>query len=127
MVINPNYEKLFNKIMLRIKREQRIFAIRQLAVFSIITLFSTAGFVFALNMFGTKISESGFLQFFSLIFSDFRTVISYWQSFAMSLLESLPAMSLIILLATIFVFFESLKHLVRDIKFIAKKSRLINI
>jgi hypothetical protein len=114
--MRQDYEKLFAEIMLRIKRGQRILAIRRLFIFSLTAIFSAVIFVFAFNILGVKISESGFLQFFSLIFSDFKTVITYWESFALSLLESLPIISLTIVLATIFAFLESLKFLARDIK-----------
>jgi hypothetical protein len=52
-------------------------------------------------------------------------VAVYWQSFIMSLLETLPAMSLAIFLAVIFVFLTSLRFLVRDIKFIFPANKLI--
>ena len=46
---------------------------------------------------------SGFAQTFSLIFSDGPTIIAYWQSLALSLLESLPFASLITCLIALFV------------------------
>jgi hypothetical protein len=44
--------------------------------------------------------------------------MSYWQNFVFALLESLPIVSIAALLATIFVFLESVKFLVQDIRVI---------
>jgi hypothetical protein len=46
------------------------------------------------------------------MFSDFGSVMANWQDFGLTLLESLPAMSMIVLLATMLVFFWSLKHMI---------------
>ncbi len=112
-------EGILERIMARIKAEQRLLTVkRRLTIFSIGLFGSAAAFIPVFKMAQLEISNSGFLQFFSLLFSDFGTVAAYWQSFTMLLLESLPAMSLAIFLAVIFIFFESLRFLARDIKFI---------
>ena len=46
-----------------------------------------------------EVKQPGFINFFSLMFSDFSSVVTYWQSFAMILLETLPALSLALFLA----------------------------
>lgn len=118
---------LFNKIMARIQEERRLLTIkRQLAIFSLGVAGSAIAFIPAFKMLQTGLYESGFLQFFSLIFSDFGTVISYWQNFVMSLLETLPIINLAILLTIIFVFMGSLKFLVKDIKIIFTSTKLAN-
>lgn len=118
---------LFNKIMARIQEERRLLTIkRQLVIFSLGVAGSAIAFIPAFKMLQTGLYESGFLQFFSLIFSDFGTVISYWQNFVMSLLETLPIINLAILLTIIFVFMGSLKFLVKDIKIIFTSAKLAN-
>ena len=110
-------EELFGKIMERIHRQERLAALRKrLIIFSIGLAGSLAAFVPALRLMQQSLAESGFAQFFSLIFSDFGIVLTYWQNFALTLLESLPALSIAVFLVTIFVFLESLKFLVRDTK-----------
>jgi ABC-type phosphate/phosphonate transport system permease subunit len=119
-------EGIFDRIMARINTERRILTFkRRLAIFSIGFIGSGIAFIPAFKMVEAGFIESGFLQFFSLLFSDFRTVAAYWQSFIMSLLETLPAISLAIFLAVIFVFLASLRFLVRDIKFVFPANKLI--
>lgn len=119
-------EGIFGRIMARIHTEQRILTFkRRLAIFSVGLIGSGIAFVPAFRMVRLSLIGSGFLQFFSLLFSDFGTVAAYWQSFVMSLLETLPAMSLAVFLAVVFVFLESLRFLARDIKFVFIPNKLI--
>lgn len=110
-------ENLFNKVMRRIRQEQRLSALkRRFAIFSFVMVCCIAAFIPTFKMAQTEFSESQFLQFLSLIFSDFGIVISQWQSFVLVLLESLPVVSIIALLSIIFTLLVSLKFLARDIK-----------
>ncbi len=110
-------EGLFSKIMQRINQERRLSVLkRKLAVVSFMTTCSLVAFVPIFNMAQAEFSQSGFFQFFSLIFSDFGTIITQWQSFIFTLLESLPLISITALLAVIFVFLLSLKILTRNIQ-----------
>ena len=108
---------LFEKIMWRIQEERRLLVLkRRIAIFSAGLVGSVAAFVPVFRMVQTEIIDSGFWQFFSLVFSDFKIVTTYWQSFAMSLLERFPAISLVLFLACLLVFAELLRFLLRDIK-----------
>ncbi len=119
---------LFEKIIYRIREEQRDFAIKQrVAVFSFIMVASIVAFIPALKSVQTDLAESGFLQFLSLALSDFGVVVTYWHSFAMSLLETIPAMSLVVLLAVIFAFLGSFKLWIKDIRFVLIPKQLVNI
>lgn len=127
--MNENYEKLFSrletleppiglsdKIMVSI-REKRTSALKyRLYVFSFGLLASIAVFIPALQAFKAGLAESGFMEFLSLLSSDTRLVLNYWQSFSLSLLEALPALSLTIALAAVLTFFESLKSLIKNAK-----------
>lgn len=120
-------EGLFEKITHHIREEQRLLTMkRRLVIFSIGIMGSLAAFIPVFKVVQTGFAESGFMQFFSLLFSDFGIVVSYWQNFAMSLLETLPITSLMMLLATVLVFLESLKLLIKDIKIIFTSKQLIN-
>ena len=116
--MRQNLEKLFEKIMRRIGEEQRFAAKRRLVFISLGAIVSLAVLVPAFNLARTNLAESGFLQFLSLAFSDFGIIIAYWQSFAMSLLETIPAISLAMFFVVIFMFLGSLKLLAKDIKII---------
>lgn len=112
-------EELFLRIMNRIHKEQRLLVIkRRIAVFSVILVGCVIALLPAFNMVKIALAESGFMQFLSLLFSDFGVVASYWQSFALTLLESLPILSLTIFLAVILGFLESAKYLTKDIKYV---------
>lgn len=132
--MNKDYEKLFSqletpepaaglfdKIIQRIRREQRLLVIkRRLVLFSVGTLGSVVAFIPVFRLVQSGLAESGFMEFFSLIFSDLGLVTAHWQNFVLALLESLPVMSVVMFLAVIFIFIESLKFLTRDIKVVFK-------
>jgi len=115
METEPKTE-LLGIIMKRLHKEERIFAIKRVILFSIIMVCSVAGVVPAFNILVLDVSKSGFYNFVSLAFSDFSVVITYWQSFIMVLLETLPALSLALVLAVILTFLQSTRLLVKDIK-----------
>lgn len=107
---------LFEKIMRRISNEQHISTFKwRIALFSTGVVGSIAAFIPVFQMAKSAFAESGFTQFFSLFFSDLELVVSHWQNFILALLESLPVMSTVALLATVFIFISSLKFLTRDI------------
>jgi hypothetical protein len=109
--------ELFTKIISRIHSEKKILNLkRRLIIFSLGLIISAVALVPAFNIVRADFNESGFSQFFSLLFSDFGAVLTYWQSFTLTLLESLPVMSIAVFLFIIFIFFESLKFLARDMK-----------
>lgn len=108
---------LFEKIVNRIHKEQRLLTIRRrIAIFSVGLGGSLVAFIPVFKMLSAELAESGFIQFLSLLFSDFSIVVRYWQSFVPTLLETLPVISLIVFLTIIFVFLESLKFLIKNTK-----------
>src|SRR3989339_1376580 len=125
-----NYEKLFahlpmpeppedllNKVMNRIYLERRLWTLKwRLPSFAIGFIGSIMAAVPAFQVVHSALAESGFAQFLSLIFSDPREVLAYWDSFIIMLLESLPAISIVVFLVTIFAMLESLKYAVRDFR-----------
>lgn len=123
--VNPP-SGLLEKILKRIHREERILVLRRVVLFSITLAGSILAFVPALKILLSDFSQSGFLNFFSLIFSDFPSVAAYWQSFAMILLETLPAVSLALFLAVLLTFLESVKVLTKNIKIIRSHNLMAN-
>lgn len=108
---------LLHDILRRVAAEQARAARRRLVIFSLGCAGSLAGLIPAFIMMRTSMIESGFVEFFSLLFSDAGSVALYWQNFALTLLESLPAVSIAAFLATVFTFLGALRFLTRDIKF----------
>jgi hypothetical protein len=133
-----DYEKLFSnlrapeppdglleQIMLRLRKERRSFIIRRrIVIFSLGLIGSMAAFMPVWRLVQTELAASGFMRYFSLLFSDTSTVAAYWQSFVYALLESLPAFSLAVFLFVVFVFLESLKVLVQNMKIILTPMKL---
>ncbi len=108
---------LFEKIILRLRKEQKLISLkRRLIIFSIGLIGSAVAFISAFQAVQKGFTESGFIEFLSLLFSDAGVIMTYWQNFALSLLETFPTMSLVALLAIGLIFLESLKLLAKDIK-----------
>jgi len=117
---------LLEKILNRIHKEQRFLVFKKIVIFSITFVVSVAGFMPAARMLVSDFNQSGFMSFFSLLFSDFSIVLSSWQSFSMILLETLPALSIALLLFILFVFFQSIRHLSKNIKIIRGHNLVVN-
>lgn len=118
---------LFSKIMSRIHKEERLLSVKKrLILFSTAVVISAGAFIPIINAFQAEFAQSGIYQFLSLIFTDSGSVMAYWQDFSLALLESLPAVSTIALLATMLVFLWSLKHLAQAVKIVFNQPQLIN-
>lgn len=138
--MRKDYEKLFShltpqepptgllaKVMARIHEEERLMSVRRrLILFSTAALTSAGALIPVINTFQGEFAQSGFSQFSSLVFSDFGSVIANWQDFGLTILESLPATSIIALLITTLVFLWSLKHLTQAIKVVFRSPQFIN-
>lgn len=112
--IGPPTE-LLNKVFSRIKHEQKIARIKKIALFSIGTLSSISVSIPMIISTVAEIQRSGFVYIFSLIFSDFQVVISIWDGFLLSVLETLPMVHFAILFMSIYVFLGSIKYLAKNI------------
>ena len=138
--MRKDYEKLFTHlkppepptwllgaIMARIHEEEQLFSVKKrLAIFSTMFLASAGAFVSAFRLFQDGFVESGFLSFSSLIFSDLNLVVANWQDFGLALLEALPAFSIMVVLATMFMLLWSLKNIMQTSKSIFYQPRFIN-
>lgn len=107
---------LFEKITQRIQREKALSrARRNVALFCVLAIISCAAFGIGVKIAVDGFNNSGFLHFSSLLFSDFKTVAAYWQSFAMAILESLPVMGLIFISSAILALLESAKYFFKNL------------
>lgn len=61
--------------------------------------------------------QTGFYEYLSLIFSDSSVLSTYWKEYTLSLIESLPLVGLISLLAIAIVFVWSSAKAVRNVQF----------
>lgn len=117
---------LFERILKRIHKEERLLVLRKVIIFSVMLVGSLVGFVPSLKMLLSDFSSSGFVNFFSLIFSDPSAVAMYWRSFTMILLETLPALSLTLFLTVLLILLQSIKSLTRNLKIIKSHSLVLN-
>ena len=111
---------LFDKIIQRIRREERLLVLKRVILFSFLLVGSVIGFFPSINLLVSDFNQSGFLKFFSLIFSDSSIVAIYWKSFIMTLLETIPTVSIALFLAILLTFLQSIKSLTKNIKIIRK-------
>ncbi|MDD5431031.1 MAG: hypothetical protein PHP03_02290 [Candidatus Pacebacteria bacterium] len=127
--MEKNCEKLFNNlnqeeppkelycgILARIQFERRRAARIRLVFFAGTALASIFGLIPALQYFIGELNSSGFHHYISLIFSDGGILISYWKEFILSLAESLPILGITAILSLVFIFLESIKFILRNVK-----------
>ena len=108
---------LLSKVMSRIAQERRLLTVKKrIVLLSIGLLASVAAFVSAFGVARSGIAESGFGEFLSLLATDAGTVALYWQNFVLTLLESMPIVSIAATLTAVFAFLASLKYLVRELQ-----------
>lgn len=115
--------ELLDKILICVREEKLFFAKKQIFIFSFAALAATGIFVSSAGIFKAEFFQAGFLNFFSLLFSDFSVMVDSWQDFGLALLESLPAMSIIIFLSAALVIFWSLKHIFQAMKIFSYEYR----
>jgi uncharacterized membrane protein len=107
-----NIERIFSKletpeapaslaraILVRIERRERRVLIAK--IIASVCMFGVSLLVIGVGLadFRASIVETGFLQFASLLFSDFSTITSNLPDFALSMIESFPAFSAAAMLA----------------------------
>lgn len=96
------------RILVRIASIQR--RIARIKFGALVLVIATTGAV-AVPVFqyaSEELSQSRFMQYLSLVFSDGGTLLSAWQEFALSLGESLPALGIAAVLITSFIFLGAL-------------------
>lgn len=106
---------LANKIWHNIIVRDRRIAYFKLVSFSFVGIASLAGLVPMFKILINDFTQSGFYEYLSLAFSTKGFLFSYWKEFAFSLAESLPTMSIVLSLALLFIFFLSLRYVMKQI------------
>ena len=135
--MRQDYEKLFsqltppepagdflNRVMERIRREEKLAAAKRRIIFF------SAGFVGSLVVFipvfsstQAEVAKTGFFRVLSLIFSDFGAVMSFFNQYLLSLLETLPVINIILLFAIILIILEFAKKLSQNVSFVFSLER----
>lgn len=110
-------EWLVGDAMLQIRAKKKKGATyMRIFLFGSMTLIASITFVLVSREFYSEFSQSGFLQFISLLFSDAKVVATYWQDFLMSLAESLPVFATVGILGSVFLFLFSMRQLLLNVR-----------
>jgi hypothetical protein len=91
---------LYEAVLARITRARQLHARRKTFLLGVISLVCGLTLVPALQYTNQELLASGFYNYMSLAFSDSTLVFSAWRVFAFSLLESLPSIALLLVLAS---------------------------
>jgi len=107
--------KLALAIFSTIEKQSERMAQIKLWSLAFIGFFSLTGLIPAFQMLLSDLSHSGLYEYFSLIFSDGGSMVSYWKELSFSVAESIPTMSIIFTLSLLFVCFLSIKYFMKQI------------
>lgn len=103
-------DTVWQTLLIRGERQTKI----RFWFFSVGSLFSFAGVVYAFSNLKAELATSGFNEYFSLIFSDGRSISSYWKDFSVTLLTAVPLMAVIISLSFVFIFIVMVRYALRQ-------------
>jgi hypothetical protein len=113
--IEPN-ENLKNSIIIKIKKEEMKRAMYKIVFSSFVSFASVSmAIIFAINIVKDAY-QSGIFEYLSLLFSDGMSLVSYWQSYAMSIVESLPVFQITVVFASAWAFIWSLNTILPILK-----------
>jgi hypothetical protein len=103
---------LYNQIIKRLNYERRLLSLkRKIFGYFVGFLASVVLFVPLFEKFREDFARSGLAPIVSLVFSDFKIVMSNFGDFVMSFLESIPAASLSLTLLALIALFFSLEKI----------------
>lgn len=107
---------LYSAVLARIALARRRKARLHLAADTCVFFFSGILLVPLAQYAGFEIYTSGFYEFFSLFFSDRQVVLNSWQEFVYALLEKLPSVAMLLILAAIITLVWSLRRALLSLK-----------
>jgi hypothetical protein len=107
---------LHASVMLRVANAKRRAAQVRTLVFGLCTTLSLVLLIPVLQYTSEQLYASGFYEYLSLIASDRALVLTYWQEFSLSVLESLPSLALLLLLPVVAALVWSATRLVRNVR-----------
>ena len=106
---------LNHRVMRRVIATKRRALALKAAGFGSLFAGSLALLAFAYMNLTAALTQSGFLSFASLFFSDFNVAMANFQDFMFSILESFPVFSAAFLVGGLIAVIWSATHLLRDI------------
>jgi hypothetical protein len=113
-ILVPVPEGLEEKIILRIREKEKARVKRGFIFGCAGAVLSLAAFVPTAISLSSAASKSGFLQTFSLLFSDSGTVAKFLSDFMYSLLDAVPFMESLVFLAVVMALIISARAILMD-------------
>ena len=102
--------ELFDRIILAIKREEKMRQTKRLLVgFLFLLIVSTITTPLSFKILINQVENSGILYFVSTAISDFGIFLTLWQDFSLAILESLPVTAIIFFIASLILFLFSIR------------------
>ena len=114
-MIEPS-ENLRSSILGQIRKGETKKAIYDMVFSSVLSLASISTIVIFAISITKDFYQSGLSEYFSLLFSDGSSILSYWQTYVMSLVESLPIIPITMIVASTSIFIWSMNKVVKDFK-----------
>jgi len=104
---------LEENIVARIKLERKQADRFWFFISGVSAAFSLAAIVPLISYLDNSFSQSGFYQYFSLLFSGDSAIYAYWKELGAALVESAPIVGLIIFLSIVALFIWSSANLLK--------------
>lgn len=114
-IVEPSVN-LKNSIINKIKREEIKRTAYKIAISSGISLATIFVTIFSVSNIIKDAYQSGLSEYLSLIFSDGTLLISHWQTYLISITESLPMIQITVTVASVWIFAWSLNTVVETLK-----------
>jgi hypothetical protein len=127
--VEKEYSKLFKKlppalppkgflalVLARIVKEEQRVARQRLWFSAPMAFVSGFAVVFTFQYLAQDITQSGIAGYFSMLFSDGGTVLSYWREFSLSLAEQVPILSLTLFLGATLALLGSLSSVIKNMQ-----------
>lgn len=115
LYIDPS-NNLRDKIITDIDRRIRNKAIFSLFYGGLTSLTSVLVMIYFFVLIVKDFYSSGLREYLSLAFSDYSLLITLWREYLLSVIESLPVISIILVTFSLFIFTLSIKYVVNSFK-----------
>ena len=113
-ILEPNIN-VKNSIIGKIKKEEMKRTIYKIVFSSVVSLTSISIAIISIINVVKDAYQSGLSEYLSLLVSDTSLVFSFWQSYILSVTESLPIIPITIVLASVLIFVWSINSAIKTL------------
>lgn len=119
--LEPRAELLM-RVNSAVDRAERRHVFVRAVAFTVVAFVAVGALIPAWRELQAEVMQSGFVQFVSLLVSDFGLVATYWKEFSLSILESVPVLGITAVLGSVFTLLISLRFMARDLSKLPRHS-----